>query len=250
MTLLGVIIRIQKFKCFNPNQLHFIVPPRYNNDDVEESNDEKTVKIGDMILSDQQYQYLYSNDSMKRHGLQRAFNHWPKGVVPVKISDEFSVEYKNVIIAAMKAIMKVSCIKFEWEKPPPANFVHIMKGTGCTSFVGFARKGEQITRLSEQCKQGNVIHEFLHTLGFLHMHTAAQRDKYVKIKFDNIHKDFVKNFEKITAHVSMYNTQYDYRSIMHYSKEAFAIDKSKPTIIPFEHVPTLGQREGKCLNYD
>lgn len=100
-------------------------------------------------------------------------------------------------------------------------------------------------KVGEQCSVGNLVHEFLHVLGFLHMHTATQRDDFVKINWKNIKPEAEKNFEKITANVSMFDTQYDYRSIMHYSPKAFAKNNQIKTIIPIEPVSTMGQRKGE-----
>lgn len=218
---------------------------------VKAKPDKKKIKkimvVGDMLLTQAQYQYLYAKDSIKRHGLMRSFNHWPHGIVPVKIDKAFDDDYQRVLFSAMDYIMNVSCIKFDLEATGAKDYVFITTGNGCSSQVGNLRQGEQPIRLHTNCKKGNVIHELLHALGFLHMHTATQRDDFVKINYDNIQPRAVKNFEKYTAHVSMFNTQYDYRSIMHYSKWAFAVDKSKPTIIPFERVSAMGQRTGNLI---
>lgn len=87
----------------------------------------------------------------------------------------------------------------------------------------------------------------LHTLGFLHMHTAEHRDDFVRINYNNIIPKARKNFEKYKTFVSMYGTQYDYRSIMHYSKNAFAADQSRRTITPLERVRAMGQRQGETF---
>lgn len=179
--------------------------------DDAELEKRKTVVVGDMILLQDQYQYLYTNDSLKRHGLKRSFNHWPDGIVPVVIEDVFSEDYKLVILSAMDYIMNVSCIKFDLEPHDPKNYVLITKGNGCSSQVGNANSGAQAMKIHSRCKKGNVIHELLHSLGFLHMHTATQRDDFVKINFNNIEPAALKNFDKYIAHVSMFNTQYDYR---------------------------------------
>lgn len=210
-----------------------------------------SIKIGDMILSRDQYEYLYTNASFKRHGLRRSINHWPNAVVPIKINDEFDSDYIQLLKSAMDYISSVSCIKFDLEAKNPPDFVLITKGEGCSSQVGNLRQGAQTMKLHENCQKGNVIHEMLHTLGFLHMHTAVSRDDYVRVNYSNIKRSAMKNFEKYTVYVSMFGTMYDYRSIMHYSRKAFAIDKSRPTIIPGERVSSMGQRESnRRQNYN
>lgn len=214
----------------------------------DEKSDKKlknsTTQIGDMILTQEQIDFLYSNDSIKRHGLRRSISHWPDGIVPIVIDKDFDDDFKEMLRSAMDYISSVSCIKFDLEPDNPEDFVLIMPGDGCSSQVGNLRQGPQTMKLHTNCAKGNVIHEMLHTLGMLHMHTAVSRDDYVKINYHNIKPNAMKNFEKYTVYVSMFDTIYDYRSIMHYSRKAFAIDKSKPTIIPGERVTSMGQREG------
>lgn len=198
-----------------------------------------------MILTNDQYDYLFSNKSMKRHGLRNAVAHWPEGKVPVKIVGDFPAGFIATIEEAAQYISSISCITFDFNPEDPVDYVTILNGDGCSSQVGNMRTGPQSMKLSERCSKGNIVHEFLHTLGFLHMHTAVDRDSFVKINWENIREPAKKNFDKYIAHVSMYKTQYDYRSIMHYSRKAFAIDQSKPTILPSERISNMGQRSGK-----
>lgn len=77
------------------------------------------------------------------------------------------------------------------------------------------------------------------------MHTAVERDDFVKINYKNIPFNARKNFEKYTISVSMFDTPYDYGSIMHYSSRAFAINRREPTIIALKPTDAeMGQREG------
>lgn len=77
------------------------------------------------------------------------------------------------------------------------------------------------------------------------MHTATDRDDFVKINWDNVGQNVRLNFEKYTTYVTMYNTTYDYDSIMHYSRNAFALKENEDTITPFENAPRMGQRISK-----
>ena len=62
------------------------------------------------------------------------------------------------------------------------------------------------------------------------MQSRSDRDKWVTIMMDNIQKDKQHNFFKKSDTTETYNVPYDPYSIMHYPFDAFAIDKSKPTI--------------------
>jgi orotate phosphoribosyltransferase len=78
------------------------------------------------------------------------------------------------------------------------------------------------------------------------MHTAVDRDDYIAIAWNNIQDEAKFNFKKYTNRVSMFNTGYDYGSIMHYGEMSFSKDKSNPTIIARKKKrrhEKLGQRE-------
>lgn len=75
----------------------------------------------------------------------------------------------------------------------------------------------------------------------------SERDDFISLNWSNIRENAKFNFKQFKAHVSMFDTPYDYDSIMHYSPTAFAVDRSKPTIIPRFPASRMGQREGKKL---
>ena len=66
-------------------------------------------------------------------------------------------------------------------------------------------------KLNEGCKIYSIVHEFLHALGFLHMHSAAERDDFVTIMWDNIREGRDKNFNKRKdTDLSMFGTSCNY----------------------------------------
>jgi len=78
-----------------------------------------------------------------------------------------------------------------------------------------------------------VAHELGHALGLFHEHQRADRNDYLSIDFSNVQENAVGNFNLITG-IPLIGP-YDFDSIMHYTRSTFAIDSSKPTLIP--HAP-------------
>ena len=150
----------------------------------------------------------------------------------------------------MTYISNISCVRFEPKQPITRNYIFITEGKGCSSEVGMRNTGRQLLNLNPKiCVYGKVVHELLHSLGFLHMHTANERDEFLVVKWDNIKDSAVFNFHQFKSHVSMFGTSFDYDSILHYSEKAFAIDKSKPTLVPIyrDMAKNMGQRKGNFL---
>ena len=57
----------------------------------------------------------------------------------------------------------------------------------------------------------------MHALGVYHQQSRADRDQYVVIKEGNIEPGRENNFDKESTSLN-YGVEYDYFSIMHYSK--------------------------------
>ena len=66
----------------------------------------------------------------------------------------------------------------------------------------------------------------MHALGVFHQQSRTDRDQYVVIKDANIPSDKEHNFDKETTSLN-YDVEYDYFSIMHYSKTVRMPPKSK-----------------------
>ena len=61
----------------------------------------------------------------------------------------------------------------------------------CASYVGLIKKGGQKLTVGPSCKLGNIIHEIGHAIGFYHEMARPDRDKYVKVKWENIMESMV-----------------------------------------------------------
>lgn len=70
-------------------------------------------------------------------------------------------------------------------------------------------------------------------LGFFHMQNTHNRDKYVKINYENIQNGKKNNFKRYDSEtVSDFGQEYDYESVMHYNGKAYS-KNGEPTIEPY-----------------
>lgn len=104
---------------------------------------------------------------------------------------------------------------------------------GCWSWVGRVPStvSPQGINLQSPCiTRDTVEHELIHALGVFHEQSRTDRNEYVTINFDNInpgnHDQFL-----IMVDTDSQSVPYDYHSVMHYWKRAFAVDATVDTII-------------------
>lgn len=167
---------------------------------------------------------------------------WPQGVIPYVISSYYTSGERQVIARAMTELSRKTCLTFV-PRSSHRNYVHILKGQGCSSAVGRAG-GMQTLSLGVGCVHvGVVMHELMHAAGFWHEQSRFDRDSYVTIMWQNIMYGLAYNFDKksntLTTNLGL---PYDYASIMHYGPNAFSRGTG-PTIVAKQHGVHFGQRE-------
>nr|BAC16239.1 myosinase-II [Todarodes pacificus] len=175
---------------------------------------------------------------------------WPSRKIPVEIFPHFDKFDNQLFSDCMNEIEEQTrvdgedCITFVNRTTEKA-YIYIRTGRGCMSSVGFTG-GAQSMILGPLCRfKGIVIHEMLHNLGFYHEQNRPDRDDYVTIIKDNIKPGHARNFAKVLPPlISTQGLPYDYNSLTHYGVNTFAIDRSKPTIIPLKKGAAIGQRKG------
>ena len=110
---------------------------------------------------------------------------WDRGVVPYVLSEHFLEWEREVVRGAMSDIECKTCVEFV-ERSQESSYVHFLPGTGCFSSVG-RQGGVQVVSLGRGCVQhGIVLHELLHVLGLWHEQSRQDRERYVRILWQNI----------------------------------------------------------------
>ena len=153
---------------------------------------------------------------------------WPDNIVPFNLSNSHP-EATN-ILRAMTHISSRTSITFV-RRTNETNFLSFSsKDDGCYSNIGMVG-GEQFINMSGTCGYGAAIHELGHALGLFHEQARTDRDEYVRINWDNIISGKEFNFQRYVerGRAGIDFDIYDYKSIMHYSPNAFSVN-GQPTI--------------------
>jgi hypothetical protein len=157
---------------------------------------------------------------------------WPDNPIAYRI-DIADATIKNNISAMLKLIEDKTALSFEPiadprsldGKRPWMQFVQSAGSTKCSAAVGFQGNISHPIRLGSACGQrsGTVLHEILHTLGFIHEHQRSDSEGYVSVKWDMLRNENeeIKRQYKIFYNpphrpVIQEHTRYDFSSIMHY----------------------------------
>lgn len=172
---------------------------------------------------------------------------WPAGVIPYTIDASFNDTMRDRIRTAVRWINEQTNLLMV-ERTNERDYVHFRSvSEGCSSSVG-RMGGRQEIRLEAGCAVGNAAHEILHAAGVWHEHSRHDRDRFVRILWDNIEEGRRHNFEQV-GDEGIDIGEYDYGSIMHYPARAFGktdpdTRQPKVTIEVLREGAAIGQRAG------
>lgn len=204
---------------------------------------------GDMELTESQRRTFFEGMIDSRTGLLNTNYRWPSNTLIYDFASNVNQAQRDYIESGLKSIEDNTCIRFA-RRTNQADYVLVTTdSTGCSSYVGRIR-GMQTLKLAPNVpgsgcfRFGTIVHEFIHALGFHHAQTAYNRDEYVIIKWENIERGKEGNFNlRDRTTTTMFDLDYDYGSVMHYSSTAFSIN-GQPTIVPLDPTASIGQRVG------
>lgn len=166
---------------------------------------------------------------------------WPGGLMPYEIDP--ALPNKNRVTDAIAHWTQNTSMRFVARTGANSgsypNYVRFRTATGCWSQVGM-RGGRQDIGLANGCGTGSTIHEIGHAFGLWHEQSREDRDRFVKINWQNIEAGKEHNFNQHIGDGDDIGA-YDYRSIMHYPTWAFS-KNGQPTIETIPAGTSIGQR--------
>ncbi len=145
---------------------------------------------------------------------------WSNGIVPYTIQRNHPNQ--EAIIKAIEEFHKLTNIRFI-ERTDEKNYVIFKRGNyHCSSRLGMVG-GAQLVNLSPPCGTGEVIHELMHTIGFLHEQNRTDRDEHINILWENIAEENHLQFKKISNRFrDQGSLPFDFKSIMLYDSTFFS----------------------------
>lgn len=102
-----------------------------------------------------------------------------------------------MIVLGMRDLQKYTCAKFK-QRTNEKDYVEIISDGGCYSYLGRTGNRQYLSLQKNECFSiGTVIHEFIHALGYDHMHNHVNRDEHIDIKWENVHESSLRNFQRV-----------------------------------------------------
>lgn len=151
---------------------------------------------------------------------------WKNGVVPYYLSGAFTDDEVATIREAMDSWEAEADVRFV-EVSPRASAYKIIKVNQNTwsSSVGENNSDCHMIFGNGGNVSSHVLHELGHALGLLHEHQRPDRDRFIRILWQNLITQYKTNYElEDNPLITEERYDYDYNSIMHYPANSFSSD--------------------------
>ncbi|XP_058811442.1 hatching enzyme 1.2-like [Topomyia yanbarensis] len=163
---------------------------------------------------------------------------WPGAIVPYVFGDEFTELELFLFSHAIWQFNTQTCVRYVPRTNQPYYVTLERKGTGCWSYTGrYTNNKWNKINLQPHCFSqgpGMVVHEMMHAVGFNHEFIRPDRDEYIWVNksatfsWTTVQSNFG---VKSSAESEVYGTEFDYGSVMMYSRFAAAAGPDYPTMV-------------------
>ncbi|XP_057372024.1 hatching enzyme 1.2-like [Daphnia carinata] len=199
-----------------------------------------------------------NGNSTNRQAVGDSPHLWPNGIVPYVIDNKYDAASKAIILDGIAEFGKYTCIKFVPRTTQSDYIIFTEHSSGLCWTGKWGERQLEVGRLggvqyvslivAKNClRKFNVMHELMHSLGFYHEQQRDDRDKYIKVFYDNIVEDQHQVSYGIrytsTGAANNLETPYDYNSIMHYHAYSFPKDQSRPVMAAVDGCSRFGNEK-------
>lgn len=161
-------------------------------------------------------------------------------VSPVKLWDSATIPFSiHANLPNPERVLKVIAyfnqhtpLRFVPYQGEADNIVFVPEPGLCVSYLGRIG-GNQPIYLDARCGETEIAHEILHAVAVIHEHSRADRDRFVSVNWANVDPDKQEQFMIVPSEWMgpLRDRPFDFNSVMLYPSDAFAVDRSKPTLI-------------------
>lgn len=187
------------------------------------------IKFSPEMLSKSPQKLIYdAGEEVDQKSVGRTKGYWPNNTVYYSIDSNLSG--KERVTEAIKHWQANSSLKFV-QRSSEANYIYFTTGSGCSSYIGMIGGRQNIT-LSTSCSTGSTIHEIGHAVGLWHEQSRVDRDRHIKILYENVQSGREHNFKTYAESGydgKEFTSNLDFGSIMMYGPYSFS-SNGKPTI--------------------
>ncbi len=193
--------------------------------------------------------WLAANGTQPESAFGGGVTLWPGGVVPYVFDAGVSALHQKAFLDAVTDWATFANVSFV-ARTSQADYVYVQEGANGDNSAGVGKLGGQQLLTVSAWTRNVICHEIGHTLGLVHEHQRSDRDSFVTIQSQNIQPGLEFAFAILPN--SNNRAAYDFLSVMHYARNAFATDPSLDTIVPkagfTQYIDVMGNDYGLELS--